>query len=116
MAKSSTRKLQTIGLLADLDAPLKSQTIKPRDKRQPQLALDPMPARIEPALALLVKMPPSGDNWAYEVKWDGYRLAVHVEPRRSPDHHPWWPRLDIVFSSNCSGSQRARSRNDDPGW
>lgn len=81
MAKSSTRKLQTIGLLADLDAPLKSQTIKPRDKRQPQLALDPMPARIEPALALLVKMPPSGDNWAYEVKWDGYRLAVHVEPR-----------------------------------
>jgi bifunctional non-homologous end joining protein LigD len=41
-----------------------------------------MPARIEPALALLVKKPPSGDNWAYEVKWDGYRLAVHVEPSR----------------------------------
>jgi bifunctional non-homologous end joining protein LigD len=81
MAKSSTRKLQTIGLLTDLDAPLKSQPIKPRDKRQPQLAFDPMPARIEPALALLVKKPPSGDNWAYEVKWDGYRLAIHVEPR-----------------------------------
>ncbi|MBZ9604885.1 ATP-dependent DNA ligase, partial [Phyllobacterium sp. KW56] len=48
MAKSSTRKLQTIGLLTDLDAPLKSQPIKPRDKRQPQLAFDPMPARIEP--------------------------------------------------------------------
>jgi bifunctional non-homologous end joining protein LigD len=82
MAKRSTRKLQTIGLLSDLDAPLKSQPTKPRDRRQPQLAFDPMPARIEPGLALLVKKPPSGDNWAYEVKWDGYWLAVHVEPRR----------------------------------
>ena len=82
MAKRSTPKVQTIGLLTDLDAPLKSQPITPRDKRQPQLAFDPMPVRIEPALALLVKKPPSGDNWAYEVKWDGYRLAVHVEPNR----------------------------------
>jgi len=82
MAKRSPRKLQTIGLLSDLNAPLKGQPSKPRDKRQPQLAFDPMPARIEPALALLVKKPPSGDNWAFEVKWDGYRLAVHVEPRR----------------------------------
>jgi DNA ligase D-like protein (predicted ligase) len=38
-----------------------------------------MPQRIEPALALLARKPPTGDQWAYEVKWDGYRLAVHVE-------------------------------------
>ncbi len=81
MAKRSSRKLQTIGLLSDLNAPLKSQPAKPRDKRQPQLAIDPMPERIEPALALLVKKPPSGHQWSYEVKWDGYRLAVHVEPK-----------------------------------
>jgi bifunctional non-homologous end joining protein LigD len=29
---------------------------------------------------LLAKKPPIGDQWAYEIKWDGYRLAVHVEP------------------------------------
>ena len=62
--------------------PTQEPNCRPRDTRQPQLALDAMPARIEPALALLVKKPPSGDNWAYEVKWDGYRLAVHVEPNR----------------------------------
>ena len=26
--------------------------------------------------------PPSGEDWAFEVKWDGYRLAVHVERGR----------------------------------
>ncbi len=23
--------------------------------------------------------PPHGDEWSYELKWDGYRLAVHIE-------------------------------------
>ncbi|MDK1493355.1 non-homologous end-joining DNA ligase [Sinorhizobium sp. 7-81] len=42
----------------------------------------PMPARIEPCLATLVEKPPKGQDWAYEVKWDGYRLAVHIETGR----------------------------------
>ncbi|WP_337763283.1 ATP-dependent DNA ligase [Sinorhizobium meliloti] len=41
-----------------------------------------MPARIEPCVAILVDTPPSGPQWAFEVKWGGYRLAVHVEPGR----------------------------------
>ncbi|MEY9196658.1 bifunctional non-homologous end joining protein LigD [Sinorhizobium fredii] len=43
---------------------------------------DPMPARIEPCVAMLVDQPPSGRDWTFEVKWDGYRLAVHIEPGR----------------------------------
>jgi len=39
-----------------------------------------MPRRVEPCLATLVDKPPMGPDWALEVKWDGYRLAVHVEP------------------------------------
>ncbi|MDQ0468928.1 non-homologous end-joining DNA ligase [Labrys wisconsinensis] len=50
------------------------------DPAQPALALDPMPTRIEPCLALLAPKLPTGADWAYEVKLDGYRLAVHVEP------------------------------------
>ncbi|MBB3743942.1 bifunctional non-homologous end joining protein LigD [Rhizobium sp. BK591] len=38
-----------------------------------------MPARVEPCLALLKRRPPKGDDWIYEIKWDGYRLAVHIE-------------------------------------
>ncbi|WP_164828567.1 non-homologous end-joining DNA ligase [Sinorhizobium meliloti] len=44
---------------------------------------DPMPARIDPCLATLVDKPPKGPDWAYEVKWDGYRIAVHIEPGRA---------------------------------
>lgn len=41
------------------------------------LFADPMPERVEPCLALLSARPPAGPGWAFEVKWDGYRLAVH---------------------------------------
>ncbi|WP_060586363.1 non-homologous end-joining DNA ligase [Ensifer sp. ENS07] len=46
----------------------------------PAQPADPMPRRIEPCVATLVDEPPKGPEWAFEVKWDGYRLAVHVEP------------------------------------
>ncbi|UFX10120.1 non-homologous end-joining DNA ligase [Sinorhizobium meliloti] len=41
-----------------------------------------MPVRVDPCLATLVDRPPKGPDWAYEVKWDGYRIAVHIEPAR----------------------------------
>ncbi|MEY9531196.1 ATP-dependent DNA ligase [Sinorhizobium fredii] len=31
---------------------------------------------------MLVDKPPKGRDWVFEVKWDGYRLAVHIEPGR----------------------------------
>ncbi|MDX0182298.1 ATP-dependent DNA ligase [Sinorhizobium meliloti] len=43
---------------------------------------DPMPARVDPCLATLVDKPPIGPDWAFEVKWDGYRIALHIEPGR----------------------------------
>lgn len=39
-----------------------------------------MPRRIEPCVATLVDQPPKGPDWVLEVKWDGYRLGVYVEP------------------------------------
>ena len=67
-------------LLIDDDLPLKSGRVRKRDPRQPELPFDPMPDRIEPCLAKLVSKPPHGEEWSYELKWDGYRLAVHIEP------------------------------------
>jgi len=54
-------------------APVKAR----RGTAEADLFGDPMPARIEPCLALLMPKAPEGSNWAFEVKWDGYRLAVH---------------------------------------
>jgi bifunctional non-homologous end joining protein LigD len=66
-------------LLIDEDLPLKSGRVWRHDPAQPELPFDPMPVRIEPCLAKLVAKPPQGDEWSYELKWDGYRLAVHIE-------------------------------------
>lgn len=68
-------------LLFDDSAPIQSRPIRKRNPAQPQLPLDPMPNRIEPALAVLKQKPPAG-NWRWEIKWDGYRVAVHIEPGR----------------------------------
>ncbi len=59
-----------------------------------------MPARIEPCVAMLVDKPPKGRDWAFEVKWDGYRLAVHVEPGRvriiTRGGHDWTDRFASI--------------------
>ncbi|WP_457579223.1 non-homologous end-joining DNA ligase [Ensifer adhaerens] len=52
----------------------------PRKKLSPAPSADPIPRRAEPCIATLVDEPPKGSHWAFEVKWDGYRLGVYVEP------------------------------------
>jgi bifunctional non-homologous end joining protein LigD len=38
----------------------------------------PYPGFIEPALASAVDKVPSGDRWVHEIKFDGYRVQVHI--------------------------------------
>jgi bifunctional non-homologous end joining protein LigD len=38
----------------------------------------PLPGFIEPALASSTEKVPSGDRWIHEVKFDGYRMQVHL--------------------------------------
>ncbi|NEJ73763.1 ATP-dependent DNA ligase [Rhizobium phaseoli] len=87
-------------LLGDVDAPIRSRARRRRDPAQPQLILDPMPERIEPCLALLKPRPPKGPQWTYEVKWDGYRLAVHIEPSGvrilTRGGHDWTDRFPAI--------------------
>jgi len=78
-------------------APLQSGRVRRRDPSQPQLLFDPMPVRIEPCLASLVARPPSGPEWSWDIKWDGYRIAVHREPDRvriiTRGGHDWTHRF-----------------------
>jgi ATP-dependent DNA ligase len=32
-----------------------------------------IPSYVQPCDPVLRKVPPSGDEWLYEIKWDGYR-------------------------------------------
>jgi bifunctional non-homologous end joining protein LigD len=36
------------------------------------------PGFIEPALATSFEKMPSGEHWIHEIKFDGYRVLVHV--------------------------------------
>lgn len=89
-------------LLQDADEPVRSRPRKPRDPAQPNLPLDPMPDRIDPCLALLKPKPPKGRQWAFEVKWDGYRLAVHIEPSGvrilTRGGHDWTDRFPAIVA------------------
>ena len=38
----------------------------------------PLPAFIEPALASSIDRVPSGERWIHEIKFDGYRVQVHL--------------------------------------
>jgi bifunctional non-homologous end joining protein LigD len=38
----------------------------------------PIPGFIEPALATSIERVPSGDRWLHEIKFDGYRVQVHL--------------------------------------
>src|SRR5436190_16573363 len=38
----------------------------------------PMPAYVEPCLATLADRAPGGDRWVHEIKFDGYRLQLHI--------------------------------------
>ncbi|AOO79558.1 non-homologous end-joining DNA ligase [Bosea vaviloviae] len=80
---------------------LKSPPNRRRDSRQRELLLDPMPDRVEPCLALLADKAPEGSDWAYEIKWDGYRLAVHIGPGRkvriiTRGGHDWTSRFPTI--------------------
>ncbi|OWV67960.1 ATP-dependent DNA ligase [Rhizobium sp. R339] len=87
-------------LLGDAEAPLRSRPRRRRDPDQPQLPFDPMPERIEPCLALLKPKPPKGPQWRFEIKWDGYRLHVHIEPGRvrilTKGGHDWTHRFPAI--------------------
>jgi bifunctional non-homologous end joining protein LigD len=39
----------------------------------------PLPAFIDPSLALLAEKPPSGPQWVHEIKFDGYRIQARIE-------------------------------------
>lgn len=38
----------------------------------------PFPGFIEPALATSIQKVPSGERWIHEIKFDGYRVQVHL--------------------------------------
>ncbi|MCP3388853.1 non-homologous end-joining DNA ligase [Bradyrhizobium sp. CCGB12] len=68
-----------------------------------------MPGFIKPQLATLKDNAPSGGQWIHEIKYDGYRVQVHVDRGATKiftrNGHDWTHRF-----SHIAGSFRLRSR------
>ncbi|OWV66038.1 ATP-dependent DNA ligase [Rhizobium sp. N122] len=93
----------SLPFLNESNTTLQSRPIRKRDPDQPSLPFDPMSARIEPCLALLKPTVPVGPDWLYEVKWDGYRLAIHIEPKGvrvlTRGGHDWTHRFPTIAAA-----------------
>jgi bifunctional non-homologous end joining protein LigD len=51
--------------------------------RSKSARVDTVPSFVEPQLCKLVDLPPSQAGWAHEVKFDGYRVQLHVKGGRA---------------------------------
>jgi bifunctional non-homologous end joining protein LigD len=63
----------------------------------------PIPAFIEPALATLVDRPPATEHWVHEIKFDGYRLQLHVQQQQAKlftrRGHDWTDRFKSIAAA-----------------
>jgi bifunctional non-homologous end joining protein LigD len=72
----------------------------------------PFPGFIEPALATSIEKTPSGSRWIHEIKFDGYRVqlhianeGVHVYTRRGNDWTKRFKRVaDAAFLINANSA------------
>lgn len=65
--------------------------------RERQRTADPFPTSIEPLKPTLVRIPPTGDQWLHEIKYDGYRMVAFLNDGRvkiqTKNGHDWAARL-----------------------
>ena len=55
---------------------------KKRNGRSPRSPADGVPEHIRPMLATSAPRPPAGEEWAFEIKWDGVRAIAHLRDGR----------------------------------
>jgi bifunctional non-homologous end joining protein LigD len=59
-----------------------------------------MPGFIKPQLATLKSRAPKGDQWLHEIKYDGYRIQVHLNRGRKKvftrNGLDWTKRFSVI--------------------
>lgn len=61
----------------------------------------PPPKIFKPQLATLATRVPEGDDWLYELKFDGYRILAHIDGRKKPclisrNDKDWTTRFQVI--------------------
>ena len=72
-----------------------------------------MPDFIEPALASAIEKVPSGARWVHEIKFDGYRVQVHLKDAAAKVFtrrgHDWTNRFKKIAIAHDDGQLLAAS-------
>jgi bifunctional non-homologous end joining protein LigD len=62
-----------------------------------------LPDRLDPQLATLASEPPSGSDWSFEIKFDGYRILTRIEGGQpkliTRGRHDWSARMTPLVQS-----------------
>ena len=68
-----------------------------------------MPGFIKPQIATLKSNAPSGEPWIHEIKYDGYRLQLHVDRGKAKiftrNGHDWTKRFSNIAGAFALKSQ-----------
>lgn len=93
------KKKRPVAAKAPAKAPAKSPA-KAKAKRRSQVEL---PLSLTPQLATLVDDIPPGDDWLYEIKFDGYRIVTRVDGDDvrcfTRNGHDWSHRLPTLVKA-----------------
>jgi hypothetical protein len=72
----------------------------PRKKPAAIGAKAPFPGFIEPALATSIEKVPTGERWVHEIKFDGYRVQLHIANDAAKvftrNGHDWTNRFNKI--------------------
>ncbi|WP_144153691.1 DNA ligase D [Paraburkholderia sp. BCC1885] len=71
-----------------------------------------LPATFKPELATLVDAAPPGDEWSYEIKFDGYRVLVRIDHRAGKNPVQVYTRAGNDWSAKFSKQVGALAQLD----
>lgn len=73
----------------------------------------PVPQSLAPELATLVDRAPAGDDWSYEIKFDGYRILARIDGGKvalfTRNGHDWTAKLNNL-------AEAVKDLNIPSGW
>jgi bifunctional non-homologous end joining protein LigD len=76
-----------------------------------------LPATFKPQLATLVDAAPPGDDWAYEIKFDGYRVLARIDTVKGERRIAIYTRNGNDWTAKFSKQVKALERLDiESGW
>ncbi|SAK94529.1 DNA ligase D [Caballeronia hypogeia] len=71
-----------------------------------------LPATFKPQLATLVDVAPPGDDWAYEIKFDGYRVLARIETVGAKHRISIWTRNGNDWTAKFEKQVKALDKLD----